>query len=47
MLALLDSLAPWADDVAAQVAGQLTDHHFAFAATAEFFDPTWRGTPSR
>ncbi len=38
VIALLDSLRPWADEVADDIAAELTEHAFAFPATAEFFD---------
>ncbi|MGN6872055.1 MAG: methyl-accepting chemotaxis protein [Solirubrobacteraceae bacterium] len=37
VLALLKQLQPWADEVAEAVAEELTDHHFKFSATADFF----------
>jgi methyl-accepting chemotaxis protein len=36
-MALLTKLEPWANEVADTVAAELTDHHFAFPATLEFF----------
>ena len=38
MIALLGSLQPWADEVADDIAAELTDHTFAFPAAADFFD---------
>jgi methyl-accepting chemotaxis protein len=38
VIALLDSLRPWAEEVADGIAAQLTEHAFAFPATKEFFD---------
>ncbi|HEX3688693.1 MAG TPA: globin-coupled sensor protein [Solirubrobacteraceae bacterium] len=38
VIALLSSLRPWADEVADGVAAELTDHAFAFPATAGFFE---------
>jgi methyl-accepting chemotaxis protein len=37
VLALLQQLAPWAEEVADTVAEELTEHHFGFSATARFF----------
>jgi len=37
VVALLADLQPWADEVADAVAADLTEHHFQFAATADFF----------
>src|SRR6185437_4218211 len=37
VLALLKQLQPWADEVADAVAEELTDHHYKFSATADFF----------
>ena len=37
VVALLAELQPWANEVADVVAADLTDHHFEFPATAEFF----------
>jgi methyl-accepting chemotaxis protein len=36
-IGVLANLRSWADDVAEPIARELTDHHFAFPATAEFF----------
>jgi methyl-accepting chemotaxis protein len=38
VIALLGSLQPWADEVAAGIATELTEHTFAFSATAQFFE---------
>ena len=38
VIALLDSLRPWADEVAEDVAAELTEHAFTFSATKTFFD---------
>ncbi len=38
VIALLGSLQPWADEVADDIAAELTDHTFAFPAAADFFD---------
>jgi methyl-accepting chemotaxis protein len=38
VIALLASLRPWADEVAHAIAAELTDHAFAFPATAAFFE---------
>jgi methyl-accepting chemotaxis protein len=38
VIALLGSLRPWADEVADTVAAALTEHAFAFPATADFFN---------
>ncbi|HEY1568598.1 MAG TPA: globin-coupled sensor protein [Solirubrobacteraceae bacterium] len=38
VIALLGSLQPWADEVADSIAAELTEHAFAFSATAEFFN---------
>jgi methyl-accepting chemotaxis protein len=38
VIALLGSLRPWADEVADDVAAELTEHAFGFSATSEFFD---------
>jgi methyl-accepting chemotaxis protein len=37
VVALLAELQTWADDVADAVAADLTEHHFQFSATADFF----------
>ena len=37
VMELLSTLRPWAEEVAEAVAEELTEHHFAFPATAEFF----------
>jgi methyl-accepting chemotaxis protein len=37
VLELLGRLQPWADEVADGVAAELTEHHFTFPATAQFF----------
>lgn len=37
VVALLAKLQPWANKVGDEVAADLTDHHFQFPATAEFF----------
>ena len=37
VVALLGALRPWAEDVADAVAADLTDHHFRFSGTADFF----------
>ncbi len=37
VIALLGSLRPWADEVADDVAAELTEHTFGFSAAAEFF----------
>jgi methyl-accepting chemotaxis protein len=37
VLALLRELRPWADQVGEAVAEELTDHHFKFSATQDFF----------
>ena len=37
VVALLADLQPWADEVADAVAADLTEHHFQFSATADFF----------
>ncbi len=37
VMALLTELRPWADEVAEAVAEELTDHHFKFSATQDFF----------
>ena len=38
VIALLGSLRPWADEVADDVAAELTEYTFAFPAAAEFFN---------
>src|ERR1700751_4269063 len=37
VVALLAALQPWAEEVADAVAAELTDHHFDFSGTADFF----------
>jgi len=37
VVALLAALQPWAEDVAEVIAADLTDHHFRFSGTADFF----------
>ena len=37
VIALLGRLAPWADEVADAIAGELTEHTFAFPPAADFF----------
>jgi len=37
VMALLAALAPWANEVAEAVAADITDHHFGFSATVDFF----------
>jgi methyl-accepting chemotaxis protein len=37
VVALLAALQPWAEEVADAIAADLTDHHFRFAGTVEFF----------
>src|SRR5690242_19745520 len=36
-MALLTKLQPWAEEVADVVAAELTEHHFKFSATSDFF----------
>ena len=38
VITLLGKLRPWAEEVAEEVAAELTEHTFAFPATAEFFN---------
>jgi methyl-accepting chemotaxis protein len=37
VVALLADLRPWAEEVAEAVAGEVTEHHFQFSGTADFF----------
>ena len=37
VVALLAALQPWAEEVAEAIAADLTDHHFGFSGTADFF----------
>ena len=38
VITLLGKLRPWAEEVADEVAAELTEHTFAFPAAAEFFN---------
>jgi hypothetical protein len=37
VVALLADLRPWAEEVAEVIAGEVTEHHFQFSGTADFF----------
>ncbi|MGH2858672.1 MAG: methyl-accepting chemotaxis protein [Solirubrobacteraceae bacterium] len=47
VVALLGAVAPWANEVGPRIAGRLTEHHFGFSATAQFFrdNAAARGIP--